>query len=58
VVKRGVTVKLPEGSAGVISSYVHGRVGVNATDISANVQVYLLMLTQEVVAHSLIRYSS
>lgn len=58
MVKRGVTVKLPQGSAGVISSYVHGRVGVNATGIPSNVQVYLLMLTQEGVAHSLICYSS
>lgn len=30
VVKRGVTISLPQGSTGVLSSYVHGRVGVNA----------------------------
>lgn len=39
MVKRGVTVKLPQGVTGVISSYVHGRVGANVAGIPANVQV-------------------
>jgi len=29
VVKRGVTISLPKGSTGILSSYVHGRVGLN-----------------------------